>query len=168
MSESPSIAEKILLCPPRMIEYYRIRYKLYMLLDLSFDLFLTEDIYNYINDLYVCDLNQSRHRHYSRQVMQPIFKYFPDIDNINSSILISEFTSLHDRSIDIIHSSSNHILLDFDHLSLLHTMFFKSLLTNKQINIIKEIQHYFNDCRMYHTKFDIRDIINSLMSSHHG
>lgn len=51
------IAEKILLSHPDMVIYYRMKYKIYELLKLDFDLFFTEDIINYKNDFYMLGRN---------------------------------------------------------------------------------------------------------------
>lgn len=52
-----NISEKLLLCNPNMVKYYRQKYKIYTELNLPFDLFFFQDIINYKDDLYKINVN---------------------------------------------------------------------------------------------------------------
>lgn len=70
-----NINEKLLLLHPNVTPYYYIKYELYKLLNIDFDLFFIEDIINYKNDFYGVAANDYNHNYMTSHLNVLVKKY---------------------------------------------------------------------------------------------
>lgn len=120
------ISEKILLSHPDMREYYQLRYKIYKLLNLDFDLFLTEDICNYNNIIY-----NKTYKHY-------IPEEYKNSSMDLSNYIVRIINNHHRFELLVVNKNISNILYPHD-LRILCTIFSKKPFTQKQLDIVNHM-----------------------------
>lgn len=166
------LAEKLLLLHPNVVPYYRIRYELYKLLNVDFDLFFTEDIYNYNNNYYVLK------RKKMLKIVECVECIYPHDYKIqiNQDISISCIFVFNYYTRILIEIPENYISI----FNLINSIFSKIPFDQKQINIINylilnnlDIRTSENNVKIgIHSKININDdafiqLIHKIKEKHH-
>lgn len=165
------ISEKLLLVHPEMIKYYHLRYKIYELLNLDFDLFFTEDIYNYNDGFYgLTKQKYDVHTYYDN------YKFsIPEISkdktlDLSKYVVRSKITTnTNEKTVCVdtnlyINDISNvlWILYPYD-LRILDTIFSKIPFNQQQLDTINLMNKILLESRGDYTLLiDITGIINSI------
>lgn len=174
-------SEMLLLSHPDMIKLYQLRYRIYKLLNLDFDLFFTEDIYNYNNNIhsllisnlynvnytYVTSLNQLLPNTKSRIIHQPInYNRFRNSSNITpfDKLFIFHLNSETENTVYIINIDNFTNILYPRDLRIFNTIYSKKSFKQEQLNIINDIHSIvLND-----NKITISEIIHKMEDKYHG